>query len=53
MYARKLSLCLKAEFVSQFLKKIEYEVIPLFRKQKGFLDQLIIVPDLPESLTGL
>jgi len=45
MYARKVSLCLRSEFASQFLKKIEYEVIPLLRKQRGFLDQLIIVSD--------
>jgi hypothetical protein len=45
MYARKASLCLKAESVNQFLQKVEHEVIPLFRKQRGFLDQLIIVPD--------
>jgi hypothetical protein len=45
MYARKASLCLKAESVSQFLQKVEHELIPLFRKQQGFLDQLIIVPD--------
>jgi hypothetical protein len=36
---------LKSEFVSQFVKKIEYEVIPLLRKQRGFLDQLIIVSE--------
>jgi hypothetical protein len=45
MYARKVSLCLKSEFVSLFLKKMEYEVIPLFRRQWGFLDHLIIVSD--------
>jgi hypothetical protein len=45
MYARKVSLCLKSEFVGQFLKKIEFEVVPLFRKQRGFLDQLIIVSE--------
>ena len=45
MYARKVSLCLKSESVSQFLKKVEHEVIPLFRKQKGFLDQLILMSD--------
>ena len=45
MYARKASLCLKPGTVSQFLEKMEYEVIPLLRKQRGFLDQLIIVPD--------
>ena len=45
MYARKVSLCFKSEFVTLFLKKIEYEVVPLFRKQRGFLDHLIIVSD--------
>jgi hypothetical protein len=45
MYARKVSLCLKVKFVSQFLKKVEYEVVPLLRKQRGFLDHLIIVSD--------
>ena len=45
MYARKVSLCLKSDFVSQFLEKVEYEVIPLLRKQRGYLDQLIIVSE--------
>ena len=45
MYARKVSLCLKLESVSQILQKLEDEVIPLFRKQKGFLDQLILLSD--------
>ncbi len=45
MYARKISLHLKSESVSQFLEKVEHDVIPLFRKQRGFLDQLIIVSD--------
>ena len=45
MYARKVSLCLKSESASQFLHKIEYEVIPLLRKQRGFLDQLILLSD--------
>jgi len=38
MYARKASLCLKTESASKFLEKIEHEVAPLLRKQKGFLD---------------
>ena len=45
MYARKVSLCFKSEFVTLFLKKMEYEVVPLFRKQQGFLDHLTIVSD--------
>ena len=38
MYARKASLCLKTESASKFLEEIEHEVVPLLRKQKGFLD---------------
>jgi hypothetical protein len=45
MYARKVSLCLKSESVSLFLQTVELEVIPLFRKQKGFLDQLVLLTD--------
>jgi hypothetical protein len=45
VYARKVSLSLKSGLVSQFLQKMEHEVIPLLRKQRGFLDQLIMVSD--------
>jgi hypothetical protein len=45
MYVRKVSLRLKLESTSQFLQKVEQEVIPLLRKQKGFLDQLILPSD--------
>jgi hypothetical protein len=42
MYARKASLCLKPDSIGQFILKMESEVLPLFRKQRGFLDQLLI-----------
>jgi len=45
MYARKVSLCLKPESVSQFLEKVEHQVIPLRRKQKGYLDHFMLVSD--------
>jgi hypothetical protein len=45
MYARKVSLCLKSESVSHFIQKVEYEIVPLFRKQNGFLDHLILLSD--------
>ena len=45
MYARKVSLCLRSESAGQFLQKIEHEVVPLFRQQRGFLDHLIVVSD--------
>jgi len=45
MYARKVSLWFKSDFVNQFLKKLEYEVVPLLRKQKGFLDHVMVVSE--------
>jgi hypothetical protein len=36
---------LKGRIRQSIPAKIEHEVIPLFRRQKGFLDQLIIVPE--------
>jgi len=45
MYARKVSLSLEPASASQFLDKIEHEVIPLFRKHKGFLDHLIVISE--------
>lgn len=40
MFARKVSMHLKANGVPEFKKKIENEVIPLLRKQAGFLDEI-------------
>ena len=45
MYARKVSLSVKSDASSQFFQKVEQELIPLFRKQKGFLDYLIVLSD--------
>ena len=50
MYARKVSLCLKWESVGKFLQKVAHEAIPLFRRQKGFLDQLILLSDSGEVI---
>jgi heme-degrading monooxygenase HmoA len=42
MFARKVSMRLKAECAGEFIKKMENEVIPLLRKQQGFLDELTL-----------
>jgi hypothetical protein len=47
MYARKASL---TESASKFLEKIEHGVVPLLRKQKGFLDQLTALSDSGEII---
>jgi len=43
MFARKVSLRLKPEAATLFTQKIQDEIIPLLRKQKGFLDELTLL----------
>jgi heme-degrading monooxygenase HmoA len=43
MFARKVLLHLKPNSVAQFTEKIEKEVIPTLRKQKGFQDEITFV----------
>jgi heme-degrading monooxygenase HmoA len=40
MFARKVSMQLKPGGAAGFKQKIESEIIPLLRKQKGFLDEI-------------
>jgi hypothetical protein len=43
MFARKVSVRLKADAAGAFIQKMEDEIIPLLRKQKGFLDELTLM----------
>lgn len=43
MFARKVSVRLKAGGAGPFIQKMEDEIIPLLRKQKGFLDELTLI----------
>lgn len=43
MFARRVYMHLKPNSVAQFTEKLEKEVIPLLRKQKGFQDQITFV----------
>lgn len=43
MFARKVSVRLKSDAAGQFIQKMENEIIPLLRKQKGFLDELTLI----------
>jgi heme-degrading monooxygenase HmoA len=43
MFARKVTLRLKADAAGTFLQKMEEEIIPLLRKQQGFLDELTLL----------
>jgi len=42
MFARKVSMHLKTDSAGDFIKKMENEVIPLLRKQEGFLDEITL-----------
>jgi hypothetical protein len=42
MYSRYLTLQIKNNMVREFPHVFEKEILPLLRKQKGFLDELIL-----------
>ena len=43
MFVRKVSMRLKADAASEFIRKMENEIIPLLRGQKGFLDEMTLL----------
>jgi hypothetical protein len=43
MFVRKVSMRLKSESAPEFIRKMEGEIIPLLRKQKGFLDEMTLI----------
>jgi len=43
MFVRKVSMRLRSEAGAQFTRKMEDEIIPLLKKQKGFLDEMTLI----------
>ncbi len=43
MFARKVSMQLKPNSVAELTQRLEKEIIPLLRKQKGFQDEITFV----------
>ena len=43
MFVRKVSMRLRADAASDFIGKMENEIIPLLRGQKGFLDEMTLL----------
>src|SRR5450432_2535495 len=43
MFARKVSMHLKSDGAPEFKQKMENEIVPLLRKQKGFLEELTLL----------
>src|SRR5438093_746546 len=51
MYARNVSLHLKANTVGEFTRTLEKDVLPLLRKQHGFKDEIsFVAPDRSEAV---
>jgi hypothetical protein len=43
MFARRVHMHLKSNTVAEFTQKLEKDVLPLLRKQKGFQDEITFV----------
>jgi len=53
MFTRHVLVRLKAETSPEFTRLVENEVIPMLRKQKGFLDIVTgISPDLTQAVSN-
>jgi hypothetical protein len=51
MFARHVVVRLKPKSAVEFTRLVETEVIPMLRKQKGFLDEIAFIsPDLTEAV---
>jgi len=43
MFARRVSMHLKANSAAEFTRRFEKDIIPLLRKQKGFQDEISFI----------
>jgi hypothetical protein len=53
MYARKVTLKLKPDSSAEFTRKLENDVIPLLRKQKGFQDEIAFTSNGGRDALGI
>ena len=53
MYARRVSLKLKPNSAAEFTQRLEKEVIPMLRKQKGFQDEITFVAPAGTEAFGM
>ena len=52
MFARKISLNLKPNMNTDFTRKLETEIVPVLRKQKGFQEQFFgVLPNTNEAIS--
>jgi heme-degrading monooxygenase HmoA len=51
MFARQVTLKLKADSIAEFPRTIENNILPLLRRQKGFRDEITLVnPERSEAV---
>ena len=53
MFARNVSMHLKANSIGEFSRTIEKEIIPLLRKQKGFQDEITFITSSGLEAVGI
>jgi len=53
MFARTISMRLKANSVAAFNRTLEDEILPLLQKQKGFQDELVLVSSNGTDALGI
>ena len=53
MYARRVSMNLKPNSRAEFTQKLEDEIIPMLRKQKGFKDEITFVSPAGKEAFGV
>jgi len=53
MFAREVVLQLKPNAVNEFPVTFEKEILPLLRKQKGFVDELVLVTPEKKELEAI
>ena len=53
MYARRVSMNLKPNSRAEFTQKLEAEIIPMLRKEKGFKDEITFVSPAGKEAFGV
>lgn len=53
MFARRVHMHLKPKSIGEFAQKMEFEVIPILRKHKGFQDEITFVAPGGSDVFGI
>lgn len=53
MFARKVSMHLKPNSVAELTRRVEKEIIPLLRKEKGFQDEISFITSGGKEAFGI